>query len=102
MSDSLAILEKIGEEVKKVAEEQSESAKKATEAIKEIEKRRFHNDTNELMDSRNTTLYNQKNQSPFHLEDDYVEENDGPTLVFDDFDQSADLEVPAYIRKQNR
>ena len=72
------------------------------EVKKEIEKRRFHNDTNELMDSRNTTLYNQKNQSPFHLEDDYVEENDGPTLVFDDFDQSADLEVPAYIRKQNR
>ena len=34
-----------------------------------------------------------------HEVDDSNKE-DGPTLVFDDFDQSADLEVPAYIRKQ--
>ena len=32
----------------------------------------------------------------------FDDENDGPTLVFDDFDQSADYDVPAYIRKQNR
>jgi cell division protein FtsZ len=54
------------------------------------------------MDSRNTTLYNQKNDNGIQSEEYYEEENDGPTLVFDDFDQSADLEVPAYIRKQNR
>ena len=47
------------------------------------------------------TLYNQNNQDS--LEDEsFDEKNDGPTLVFDDFDQSADLEVPAYIRKQKR
>ena len=34
--------------------------------------------------------------------ENFDEENDGPTLVFDDFDQSADYDVPAYIRKQNR
>jgi cell division protein FtsZ len=72
------------------------------EIKKEVEKKRFHNDTNDLMDSRNTTLYNQKNDNGIQSEEYYEEENDGPTLVFDDFDQSADLEVPAYIRKQNR
>jgi cell division protein FtsZ len=72
------------------------------EIKKEVENRRFHNDTNDLMDSRNTTLYNQKNGNDIQFDEDYEEENDGPTLVFDDFDQSADLEVPAYIRKQNR
>ena len=34
--------------------------------------------------------------------ENFDEENDGPTLVFDDFDQSADYDVPAYIRKQNQ
>ena len=72
------------------------------EIKKEVENRRFHNDTNDLMDSRNTTLYNQKKGNDIQFDEDYEEENDGPTLVFDDFDQSADLEVPAYIRKQNR
>jgi cell division protein FtsZ len=72
------------------------------EIKKEVEKKRFHNDTSDLMDSRNTTLYNQKNGNEIQSDEDYKEENDGPTLVFDDFDQSADLEVPAYIRKQNR
>ena len=53
------------------------------------------------MESSNTTLYNQRNENA--LDDEVLEEeNDGPTLVFDDFDQSADLDVPAYIRKQNR
>ena len=72
------------------------------EIKKEVKKKRFHNDTSDLMDSRNTTLYNQKNGNEIQSDEDYKEENDGPTLVFDDFDQSADLEVPAYIRKQNR
>ena len=53
------------------------------------------------MESSNTTLYNQRNENNPESEI-FEEENDGPTLVFDDFDQSADLEVPAYIRKQNR
>ena len=53
------------------------------------------------METSNTTLFNQKNKNS--IEDEELnEENDGPTLVFDDFDQSADLDVPAYIRKQNR
>jgi cell division protein FtsZ len=58
----------------------------------------------DLMDSPNTTLYQENNpESGFQMDDH--EENgsnkeDGPTLVFDDFDQSADLDVPAYIRKQ--
>ena len=53
------------------------------------------------METSNTTLFNQKNKG--HVEDEvFEEENDGPTLVFDDFDQSADLEVPAYIRKQSK
>ena len=53
------------------------------------------------METSNTTLFNQKNENS--LEDDESnDENDGPTLVFDDFDQSADLDVPAYIRKQDR
>ena len=68
---------------------------------KEIQKNEFHQNTNDLMESSNTTLYNQKNENT--LDDEiFEEENDGPTLVFDDFDQSADLDVPAYIRKQNR
>lgn len=29
------------------------------------------------------------------------EENDGPTLIFDDFDQTADYDVPAYLRKKH-
>lgn len=58
----------------------------------------------ELMDTRNTTLYQKNNpQEGFEFDDSIKDEdngNDGPTLVFDDFDQSQDLEVPAYIRKQ--
>ena len=53
------------------------------------------------METSNTTLYNQKNENSLNDENP-DDENDGPTLVFDDFDQSADLDVPAYIRKQNR
>ena len=68
---------------------------------KKIQKNEFHKNTNDLMEKSNTTLYNQNNQDS--LEDEsFDEKNDGPTLVFDDFDQSADLEVPAYIRKQKR
>ena len=68
---------------------------------KEIQKNEFHKNTNDLMETSNTTLFNQKNKG--HVEDEvYEQENDGPTLVFDDFDQSADLEVPAYIRKQSK
>tara|TARA_B100000427_G_scaffold37968_1_gene27480 strand:- start:86 stop:1288 length:1203 start_codon:yes stop_codon:yes gene_type:complete len=58
----------------------------------------------ELMDTPNRTLYQKNNPDPGFQEDEYSQENkdteDGPTLVFDDFDQSADLDVPAYIRKQ--
>ena len=58
----------------------------------------------ELMDTRNTTLYQENNpQEGFEFDNSIKDEdngNDGPTLVFDDFDQSQDLEVPAYIRKQ--
>ena len=46
-------------------------------------------------------MYNQKNKDTIDNEK-FDDENDGPTLVFDDFDQSADYDVPAYIRKQNR
>ena len=53
------------------------------------------------MEKPNTTLYNQKNEDTIDNEN-FDDENDGPTLVFDDFDQSADLDVPAYIRKQNQ
>ena len=53
------------------------------------------------METSNTTLYNQKNENSLD-DENFDNENDGPTLVFDDFDQSADLDVPAYIRKQNR
>ena len=68
---------------------------------REIQKNEFHKNTNDLMETSNTTLFNQKNKG--HVEDEvYEQENDGPTLVFDDFDQSADLEVPAYIRKQSK
>ena len=58
----------------------------------------------ELMDTPNRTLYQKNNPDPGFQEDEYSQENkdteDGPTLVFDDFDRSADLDVPAYIRKQ--
>ena len=58
----------------------------------------------DLMDSPNTTLYQENNPEPGFQMDDHEEngsnKEDGPTLVFDDFDQSADLDVPAYIRKQ--
>ena len=56
------------------------------------------------MDSSNTTLYQENNpESDFQVDEDQQDsanKEDGPTLVFDDFDQSADLDVPAYIRKQ--
>ena len=68
---------------------------------KEIQKNEFHKNTNYLMETSNTTLYNQKNENSLN-DENFDDENDGPTLVFDDFDQSADLDVPAYIRKQNR
>ena len=68
---------------------------------KEIQKNEFHKNTNDLMETSNTTLYNQKNENSLD-DENFDNENDGPTLVFDDFDQSADLDVPAYIRKQNR
>ena len=61
----------------------------------------FTKNTNDLMETSNTTLYNQKNENSLN-DENFDDENDGPTLVFDDFDQSADLDVPAYIRKQNR
>ena len=68
---------------------------------KEIQQNEFHKNTNDLMESSNTTLFNQRNENT--LEDEtFEEENEGPTLVFDDFDQSEALEVPAYIRKQNK
>lgn len=57
----------------------------------------------ELMDTPNTTLYQKNNPEGFEFDDSVRYEDDGsdgPTLVFDDFDQSQDLEVPAYIRKQ--
>ena len=57
----------------------------------------------ELMDTPNTTLYQKNNPEGFEFDDCVRDEDngsDGPTLVFDDFDQSQDLEVPAYIRKQ--
>jgi len=58
----------------------------------------------DLMDSPNTTLYQENNpESGFQMDDhekNGSNKEDGPTLVFDDFDQSADLDVPAYIRKQ--
>ena len=70
---------------------------------KVIEKERsygdFHKDTNALMDSSNTTLYNQKNNRNL-IEESSDDDHDGPTLVFDDFDQTNDIDVPAYIRKQ--
>ena len=53
------------------------------------------------MESSNTTLFNQRNENTLE-EETLEEENEGPTLVFDDFDQSEALEVPAYIRKQNK
>ncbi len=68
---------------------------------KEIQKSNFNKNTNDLMEKANTTLYNQKNEENIDNEN-FDEENDGPTLVFDDFDQSADYDVPAYIRKQNQ
>ena len=68
-----------------------------------IEKERSYGDhqkdTNDLMDSRNTTLYNQKNNGNL-IEESVEDEHEGPTLVFDDFDQTNDIDVPAYIRKQ--
>ena len=57
----------------------------------------------ELMDTPNTTLYQKNNPEGFEFDDSVRDKDngsDGPTLVFDDFDQSQDLEVPAYIRKQ--
>ncbi len=70
---------------------------------KVIEKERsygdYHKDTNALMDSSNTTLYNQKNNRNL-IEESSDDDHDGPTLVFDDFDQTNDIDVPAYIRKQ--
>ncbi|MDC0917802.1 cell division protein FtsZ [Candidatus Marinimicrobia bacterium] len=57
----------------------------------------------ELMDTPNTALYQKNNPEGFEFDDSVRYEDDGsdgPTLVFDDFDQSQDLEVPAYIRKQ--
>jgi len=68
---------------------------------KEIQKNEFHKNTNDLMESSNTTLFNQRNENTLE-EETLEEENEGPTLVFDDFDQSEALEVPAYIRKQNK
>ena len=68
---------------------------------KEIQQNEFHKDTNDLMESSNTTLFNQRNENTLE-EETLEEENEGPTLVFDDFDQSEALEVPAYIRKQNK
>jgi cell division protein FtsZ len=54
----------------------------------------------ELMDTPNTTLYQKNNPEGFEFDDSVRDEDDGsdgPTLVFDDFDQSQDLEVPASI-----
>ena len=56
------------------------------------------------MDTPNTTSYQKNNPGSSFQMDDSQENSDntedGPTLVFDDFDQSSDLNVPAYIRKQ--
>jgi|TARA_B100000902_G_scaffold71772_1_gene77205 cell division protein FtsZ len=64
----------------------------------------YDRQSEELMDTQNRTLYQKNNPELSSQDDEYIEQNndtdDGPTLVFDDFDQSADLDVPAYIRKQ--
>ena len=64
----------------------------------------YDKQSEDLMDAPNTTLYQKNNpESGFQMddhEDEVGNKEDGPTLVFDDFDQSADLDVPAYIRKQ--
>jgi len=68
-----------------------------------VEIRNSHDRNSEdLMDSSNTTLYQENNPESDSQMDENQQDNkeDGPTLVFDDFDQSADLDVPAYIRKQ--
>jgi cell division protein FtsZ len=64
----------------------------------------YDRQSEELMDTQNRTLYQKNNPELSSQDDEHIEQNndtdDGPTLVFDDFDQSADLDVPAYIRKQ--
>ena len=73
------------------------------EMLKERMSRSSDRKSEELMDTPNTTLYQKNNPEGFEFDDSVRDEDngsDGPTLVFDDFDQSQDLEVPAYIRKQ--
>ena len=74
------------------------------EMLKERMQSSYDKQSEDLMDATNTTLYQKNNpESGFQMddnEDEVSNKEDGPTLVFDDFDQSADLDVPAYIRKQ--
>ena len=74
------------------------------EMLKERMQSSYDKQSEDLMDAPNTTLYQKNNpESGFQMDDNEDEvgnKEDGPTLVFDDFDQSADLDVPAYIRKQ--
>jgi len=72
--------------------------------LKEGMQSSYDRQSEELMDTPNTTSYQKNNPGSSSQMDDYQENSDntedGPTLVFDDFDQSSDLNVPAYIRKQ--
>ena len=74
------------------------------EMLKEGMQSSYDRQSEELMDTPNTTSYQKNNPGSSSQMDDYQENSDntedGPTLVFDDFDQSSDLNVPAYIRKQ--
>ena len=74
------------------------------EMLKERMQSSYDKQSEDLMDAPNTTLYQKNNPESGFQKDDNEDEvgnkEDGPTLVFDDFDQSADLDVPAYIRKQ--
>ena len=74
------------------------------EMLKERMQSSHDRKSEDLMDTPNTTSYQKNNPGSSFQMDDSQENSDntedGPTLVFDDFDQSSDLNVPAYIRKQ--
>ncbi|MAQ72151.1 MAG: cell division protein FtsZ [Candidatus Marinimicrobia bacterium] len=74
------------------------------EMLKERMQSSYDRQSEDLMDTPNTTSYQKNNPGASFQMDDHQENSDntedGPTLVFDDFDQSSDLNVPAYIRKQ--
>ena len=87
-----------------------------TNDSREVMDRNYNRESEEIMDSMDTPLFEEQNTAPISSalneeDDDSNDVDDAPTLVFGEFNQDSKIEpesesesdeVPAFIRRQNQ